>query len=111
MAGRARPGTSVAQETTSLLIDSVRVARRTEEIGGGTLRTMQFQRERLADTHENLYETKDVMNSAKHSIREIENKAFRQKLWLWVVIFVLFCANVSVIIVLIRNGGKFYSRG
>ena len=98
-----------AQETTSLLIDSVQTARQTEELGIHTMRNMQFQRERLTETRTNLYDTKDVMTNAKQSIREIENKAFRQKLWLWVIIFVLFCANVSVIIVLVRNGGKFYN--
>lgn len=72
------------------------------------MRSMQYQRERLADTKTALYDTKDVMVSAKMSIREIENKAFRQKLCLWAVIFVLGCANLAVIIVLVRNGGKFY---
>lgn len=99
------------QETTSLLIDSVQLSRQSEELGIQTMRTMQFQRERLTETHSQLYDTKDVMTSAKQSIREIENKAFRQKLWLWVIIFVLFCANVSIIVVLIRNGGKFYHTG
>jgi len=108
---KSRTAAATAAETTSLLVDSVATARRAEEIGVHTMRNMQFQRERLSQTHENLYETKDAMSSANQSIREIENRAFRQKLWLWVIIFVLFCANVSVVIVLIRNGGKFYSRG
>jgi t-SNARE complex subunit (syntaxin) len=99
------------QETTSLLIDSVQTAQKTEEIGINTMRNMQYQRELLTDTRKNLYETKDVMSNAKASIREIENKAFRQKLWLWVIIFVLFCANVAVIVALVRNGGKFYHTG
>ena len=72
------------------------------------MRNMQYQRERLADTKTTLYDTKDVMSSAKSSIREIENKAFRQKLCLWGVIFLLGFANVAVIVVLVRNGGKFY---
>ena len=115
MKGRGTAGTAgsggTGGETTALLVDSVQTARRTEELGIHTMRTMQFQRERLSETHDTLYETKDAMSSANLSIREIENRAFRQKLWLWVIIFVLFCANVSVLIVLFRNGGKFYSRG
>ena len=39
-----------AQETTSLLIDSVQTARRAEEIGVSTMRNMQFQREMLTET-------------------------------------------------------------
>ena len=103
------PGNAPA-ETTSLLVDSMQTARRTEELGVNTMRNMQYQRERLSDTQENLYGTKDVMSSANQSIREIENRAFRQKLWLWVIIFVLFSANVAVLVALIRNGGKFYTR-
>jgi len=108
MANKMAYDGSPMRETTRLLMDTVRVARETEEIGLQTSVTMQMQRQRLEDTRDHLDEMKSISMSAKRSIRELENKAFRYKMCLWFVILLLFCANIAVLIAMVRNGGKLY---
>ena len=44
------------------------------------------------------------------AIKEIEYKAYRRKLWLWLVIAALFIVNVYVISVMWKNDGRIVSR-
>ena len=96
------------QETTRLLLDSARIAHETEVIGERTAEEMRFQREKLEETGQHLESIKQITDSAKASIRELQQKIFRKKLYLWVIIIGLLLANLAVIMALIQNHGKLF---
>jgi len=52
----------------------------------------------------------EITAKAKKAIQNLRNKAFRQKLWLWIIILLLFVADVTVIVFMIRNKGKLYNK-
>ena len=96
------------QETTRLLLDSSRIAHETEAIGERTAEEMRFQREKLEETGQQLESIKQITDSAKASIRELQQKIFRKKLYLWVIIIGLLLANLAVIMALIQNHGRLF---
>mmetsp|Transcript_8161 Transcript_8161/g.8179 ORF Transcript_8161/g.8179 Transcript_8161/m.8179 type:complete len:128 (-) Transcript_8161:387-770(-) len=101
--------TAGPEETTRLLLNSRRIANETEEIGERTMEEMIYQRGMLEDTGDHLASMKNISQSARKSIRQLQDRLFRKKLVLWGVIIVLFFANLGVIITLINNGGSLFS--
>jgi uncharacterized membrane protein (DUF106 family) len=98
------------QETTRLLLDSARLARDTEDIGVRTMEEMKNQREMLEESNEHLDSMKNIAQSAKASIRQIQDRLFRKKFVLWVVIIGLAIANFGLIITLVQNHGSLFYR-
>jgi len=48
---------------------------------------------------------KEITESARASIRQLQQKIFRKKLCLWAVIIALFILNLALLTALIRNHG------
>ena len=48
----------------------------------------------------------DITKSAKSTIQEIKNKAFRERMCLWFVILILFAADLAIFIVMAGNHWK-----
>lgn len=48
---------------------------------------------------------KEITETAKASIRELQQKVFRKKMCLWAIIVALFVTNLALITALIRNHG------
>jgi hypothetical protein len=50
----------------------------------------------------------DIAHAARANIKQMEYKAFRQKLYLWIIIVGLFIVNVICLVTMLRNNGKLY---
>jgi hypothetical protein len=48
---------------------------------------------------------KEITESARASIRQLQQKIFRKKMCLWAVIIALFILNLALLTALIRNHG------
>lgn len=53
---------------------------------------------------------KEISQTAKASIRQLHEKVFMKKIFLWAIILVLLAANIAVILALVQNHGKLYVR-
>ena len=53
---------------------------------------------------------KHIAQTAKASIRQLHEKIFMKKIFLWAVILTLLTANIAVILTLIQNHGKLFVR-
>ena len=93
-----------------MLAESVSLSHQNEEIGISVGQKMRSQREFLDSTESTLGSMRQLSKSAADAIKEIEYKAYRRKLWLWLVIAALFIVNVYVISVMWKNDGRIVSR-
>lgn len=50
----------------------------------------------------------EIAQAARTNIKQMEYKAFRQKLYLWIIIVALFILNVFCLVTMLKNSGKLY---
>lgn len=49
-----------------------------------------------------------IAQTAKSSIRQIHERLFMKKIFLWSIMLVLLAANIALLLVLIENHGKLF---
>lgn len=85
------------QNSEDLLRESQSLCAESEQIGESTLQTMGSQREQLNIAHGRVRDTQNTVDQARRLLREMGNRALRNKLFLYCVIALLVCANGAVL--------------
>lgn len=98
------------EESSSLLMNSAKLAQETHEIAELVVEDMQDQGSKLEETRSYLGAMRELTDVAKGSIKSMRAKAQRKRFYLWVAIISLGIANVLVIVQLIRNHGSLFSQ-
>lgn len=75
----------------------------TEGIGRDVMGDLEAQRESFLRSNVNVRETEDAATKARRLLRSISRKEFRHRLFLYLVIFCLSTAIVSVVYLKIRR--------
>ena len=100
-------GNQQLDQSTSVLENSRKILYDTEKLGDTVLGDLESQREKLLYAQEKVQDTSSITFSAKNVLRQMGNRAIRQKICIYFTILVLF-----IIIGLILYYGvykKYYS--
>merc|ERR1740124_293781 len=94
---------ALIQDSDELLLESQALCAQSEQIGSGTLNTMGMQRDQLHSAGEHLRGARSTLEQAKHLLQDLNNKALRNKRFLYCIITVLITANILVIVAIIKK--------
>jgi len=94
---------ALIQDSDELLLESQALCAQSEQIGSGTLNTMGMQRDQLHSAGEHLRGARSTLEQAKHLLQNLNNKALRNKRFLYCIITVLITANILVIVAIIKK--------
>lgn len=84
-------------ESERLLLESQALCADSEQVGASTLQTLGQQREQLYMTSSHLERARSSADQAKRILRQMSNRALRNKLFLYGVIAALIIANGTVL--------------
>ena len=103
-----RDSVSIAHgsETSRLLMSARHTAADTESLSYGTLEHMQAQHEKIDTTRDSVERMAALSGSVREHLRSIESWSQRRVALLWVLIILLFVANVALLTRLILNNGN-----
>ena len=91
------------EKSTFELESAQNIIAETEAIGDSTLNTLQQQKDILTTADENTLSAVDVALRARHLLKMMENRAFRHKLCIFILIIVLLGINISLIVLLSKQ--------
>ena len=101
---RGEDGATSTSDTDRLILDSERLLLEsqalcadTEQVGASTLQTMGEQREQLYMASSHLQRARNATDQAKRILKQMSNRALRNKLFLYGVIAALILANCVVL--------------
>ena len=79
------------------MLESQALCADSEQVGASTLQTLGQQREQLYMASSHLERARSSADQAKHILRQMSNRALRNKLFLYGVIAALIIANGTVL--------------
>lgn len=84
---------SLIGSSEDMLRESLSIAMETERIGNSTMEQMGRQREQLQGANANIMRTREIVEQAASVLTEMSRKAFKNKLFLYVVVAILIFGN------------------
>jgi len=83
--------------STALLNQGRSLVHEADDIGGNTIADLEQQKKRIEFAKENVEDTRSATDKARDVLKMIQNRAFRYKLFLYLMILLLGGLNVVVI--------------
>jgi len=84
---------SLIGSSEDMLRQSLSLAMETEQIGNNTMEQMGRQREQLQGANANIIRTREIAEQASSVLLEMSRKAFKNKLFLYVMVAILIFGN------------------
>ncbi|CAM9415617.1 unnamed protein product [Discosporangium mesarthrocarpum] len=100
--------TRAVTPTRRLLEDSMQVSMETGEIASGVMGRLYGQREALDTSHQHLGEMRDMTDTARLTLKDMERKVWMEMVCLYITIAVLVVLIMLVIYREITNSGKLF---
>ena len=97
-----------SRETTRLLSEGMAEARESEEVALRSNEVLREQRGILEGVRRNVDNMKGISLTASESIRQIDLKTTRRKVFLWIIVITLLVANILVAVAMWKHGGKIF---
>ncbi|CAM9257372.1 unnamed protein product [Choristocarpus tenellus] len=107
MYGSTSKTTSVDQ-SRRLLEDSMQVSNETGQIAGNVMGQLYGQREALETSHARLGEMKDMTDTARSTLKDMENKVLVEMICLYLTIGILVVLIILVVYREVTNSGKLF---
>lgn len=93
---------SLIQSSEDLLRESQALYLETEQVGGRVIQQMGGQREQLEGARTNIDATREYASQAAVILRSMSRTAFRNRLFLYILIGILLVANVVALVKVFR---------
>ena len=94
---------SLIGSSDALLQESLSLTMETEQIGNDTIGQMTRQREQIQGANANARRTREIAEQAQVVLTDMGRKAFRSKLFLYIMIGVLIMANLWAFIRMLKK--------
>jgi hypothetical protein len=101
---------SYAEQQSQMVEDSMFAYMRAENSANAVLMTLQSQRQQLQKANDDTWTIRMNAIKAQQQLKELQQKAWRKKKCLYLIIAVLVCVDTMLFMRLVHCGGSFICR-